>query len=76
MRQDNNEKRQRKNNKRNGNRTPPPKKIKMLGENETYKYLQILEADNNRQAEMKNQKKKKKKRISQENGKTNRNQTT
>ena len=40
--------------------------IRTLGEKETFKYLEILEADTTKQVEMKKKKKKIKKRISKE----------
>ena len=36
-----------------GMELPKKEKIRMLGEKETYKYLEILEADNIKQIEMK-----------------------
>ena len=51
---------------------PNKDKIKSLTENETYKYLGILEADTIKQAEMKE---KNPERIPQKNQKTNRDKT-
>ena len=55
------------------NRTTKSRKIRTLGEKETYKYLGILEADTIKHAKMKE---KILKRIPQENEETIRNQTT
>ena len=48
----------------NGMELPNQDKVKRFAENETYKYLEILEADTFKQVEMKE---KNSKRISQEN---------
>ena len=51
---------------REGIELPNQKKIRTLGKKQTYKYLQILEADSIKQVEIKE---KKLKRVSQENEK-------
>ena len=55
-----------------GMELPNKDKIKTLAENETYKYLNILEAGTIKQAEMKE---KNSERISQQNKKTTRDKT-
>ena len=55
-----------------GIQLPNQEKIRMFGEKATYKYLGILEADTIKQEEIKE---KMKKRLSQEDEKTTRNQT-